>query len=107
MSGGSFWEGRALPSPSSELAQIERPSRYLRGCWDLIWTACRGATLRKLGDSCLEMLGYRRDQQVAERAVSCYERALQAYTADSHPILWARTMRGLSLPMPPAPGRSA
>lgn len=85
-----------MPSSSSELAQIEKAQQVLERMLGFDMDSLQRSNIyRKLGDSCLEMLEYRRDQQLAERAVSCYERALQSYTADSHPILWARTMRDL------------
>jgi tetratricopeptide (TPR) repeat protein len=55
----------------------------------------RSNILRKAGDNFLEILKIRGEQQTAEQAISCYETALQTYSADRHPIFRAMTLRGL------------
>ena len=85
-----------MTEPSRELAQLEKARQVFEKMLGFDMDSLqRSNILRKAGDNFLEILKIRGDQQTTEQAISCYETALQTYSADRHPIFRAMTLRGL------------
>ncbi len=85
-----------MAEPSRELALLEKARQVFEKMLGFDMDSLqRSNILRKAGDNFLEILKIRGEQQTAEQAISCYETALQTYSADRHPIFRAMTLRGL------------
>lgn len=85
-----------MTASSREIARLEKAQQVFDKMLNFDMDSLqRSNILRKAGDNCLEILKCRSDRQTAERALFCYETALQSYTADRHPIYRAMTLRGL------------
>ncbi len=85
-----------VDEPSRELEQLEKAQQIFEKMLGFHMDSLQRSNIhRKIGDNCLEILKYKSDQQICEKAIASYETALKTYTADSHPIFRAKTMLGL------------